>query len=272
MRRENGPGRRIFRCLLVVLGLAAATLFFVPASPVQADSPKVLVAAAANLRPVLGELAAAFSRRGLPCRIEPVFGASGILCTEILEGASFDLFLSADRSYPQRLAEKGLGRPNQVFIYAYGQLALWVGKWTGVSMGRPEEVLLDRRIGRIALANPSHAPYGCAALVALDQAGLTEKIRDKLVYAEDVTGAMSLALSRAVEAALVPLSVAREARREGWYTVWSAAGIPRVEQGGIILSGSVCARAFRDFLLSSEGQAILERHGYLRVKETKRGA
>jgi molybdate transport system substrate-binding protein len=254
-------GPRILGTLCLLAGLSFPLPLLWGAQEAQ-PVEEVRVAAASDLRPVLPELAECLQKSHPGFVLVPVYGASGILCAQILEGASFDLFLSADANYPELLVSKGIGGKKDMFLYAFGRLALWVAPGTQVPEGPPEQALLDPRIRRVALANPAHAPYGRAAEAALRQAGLLEKVKAKLVYAQTVAGAMSMALSGAAQAALVSASLLEETKGKGWYRLWPREGHPPIAQVGIVLSRKPAALALRDLMLSEKGRGILARHGF----------
>lgn len=227
----------------------------------------VTVAAAANLRPALEELAAAFQARHPGGAVRATYGGSGLLVAQIASGAPFDLFLSADAAYPAELAARGLadGAP---FTYALGELVVWVPAGAPVELERRGlAALSDARVQRIALPNPETAPYGRAAREALAAAGLWDGLRPRLVLGQSVAQAASFAASGNAQAAFLPRSLAGapplvQAGRS--WPVPEASHAP-ILQAGAVLKGAgepARARAFAAFLLSDEGRAILARHGY----------
>ena len=118
----------------------------------------------------------------------------------------------------------------------------------------------------MAIANPEHAPYGRAAVAALESAGVYERLRPKLVFGENVAQAMQFAQSGAADAAIVALSLALAPSAKGGrgFEIPSTT-YPRMDQGGVILRWAAdpdAARALRGFLLSADGRAILERWGF----------
>jgi len=123
--------------LVLVLGTFQAS---------RADEP-VLVAAAANLRPALPKLTELFTER-TGVRVEIVFGSSGKLTSQILNGAPFEVFLSADQEDPGKLVTMGLGADTPR-TYAIGILVL---------------CLRGQAKSPVAIANPATAPYGRAAI------------------------------------------------------------------------------------------------------------
>ncbi len=226
------------------------------------------VAAAANLRYVLEEVVRAFRLRHPDVAVEVVYGSSGNFYAQVVNRAPFDLFLSADVEYPERLEAQGLTRPGSLFRYAVGALVLWVPRDSPVEVDRRGmEALRDPAVRRIAIANPRHAPYGRAAVAALKHFGLYDAVADKLVYGETINQAAQFVQSGAADVGILALSLVLEPalRDGGRYWKIPAEAHPTLEQAGVILRWArdpAAAQAFRDFLLSAEGQAVLAKYGY----------
>src|SRR5436190_11042647 len=130
---------------------------------------ELTVAAASDLQPALPRIAAQFEKEtGRALRIS--YGSSGNFFTQIRNGAPFDVFLSADAEYPQRLADAGLAVRTSLTTYALGTLVLWTRRDSGVDVSLGWAAALDPQVQRIAIANPDHAPYGRAAVAAMKAA------------------------------------------------------------------------------------------------------
>ena len=174
----------------LVLGAALAAM---PAQVLGQSSP--VVAAAANLSFALTESAGQFAReRGT--RVELVFGASGALTRQILDGAPFELFLSADEESPNRLAAAGLTRDGGV-VYATGRLVVFSPTGSPLTVDERLEglgrLLQSGGVTRFAIANPDVAPYGKAAEAVLRKRGLWEALRPRLVLGDTVAQAAQFA-------------------------------------------------------------------------------
>src|SRR4051794_72298 len=117
---------------------------------------KVRVAAAADLGPAFKEIAAAFEKQA-GIKIEVVLGSSGNFFAQIQNGAPYDVFFSADRDYAKKLQDAGLA--TDLTEYAEGAIVLWLRKDSKLDVSRGMEIMKDPAV-KIALANPSHAPYG----------------------------------------------------------------------------------------------------------------
>ncbi len=239
------------------------------AAPAPADAARTLaVAAAANLGPAVAELKSAFEA-AQPAGVEVAvtLGASGTFFAQIQNGAPFDLFLSADRAYPQRLVAAGLGAAADEKVYAFGELVVWVPPGSTVDLERGGlAALAGPAVRRIAMANPAVAPFGRASEAALRSAHVLEAVKEKLVLGTSVAQAAQLATTGAADAALLPRSLTQGAAlAQGRVLAVPPALYPRIEQSGLVLTSArepALARAFLAFITGGPGRAILARHGY----------
>jgi molybdate transport system substrate-binding protein len=250
------------------LRLLLATLPLLAAPALAAAPPRTLaVAAAANLKAAVGDLARAFEADRPGVEVGVSTGASGTLFAQVQNGAPFDLFLSADREYPARLVAAGLGAAQDERVYARGRLVAWLPAGSTVSLRtRGLAALGDKSVRRIAMANPAVAPFGRAAEAALRAAGVLEAVRDRLVLGTSVGQAAQFATTGAVDAALLPLSLTIGTPLAAGQVVPVPEALhPGVEQSGLVLVRArepALARAFLAFLTGEAGRAILARHGY----------
>ena len=247
---------RLRSLFLLFLGLAVA-----------AQAPRrVAVAAAADLKWALEEVRKDFAQDHPGIQVEVTFGSSGQFYAQLTQKAPFDLFLSADLDYARKLQEAGLG--SGLFTYAVGRLALIVPAQASLDLDRLGlQVLLDPAVKHVAMANPLHAPYGRAAQAALAAAGLTARIQPKLVLGENVSQAAQFVHTRAAEAGLVALSLAKAPELARQCRTWlvPASLHPSLDQGGLVLAWArdrEATEAFRAFLAGPRGLAILARYGF----------
>jgi molybdate transport system substrate-binding protein len=255
------------------LALCLAALFFI-VSFVPGCSPKtggaersasraITVAAAANLTDAFAEVGKRFTER---TGIEVVFsyGGTADMAKQIENGAPFDLFASADVTSMDRLAEKGLIVPGSRRLFARGRLVLWTPENGRVILNRVED--LERAdVSIIAIAKPEIAPYGKAAVEALNNLDLWPRVEGKVVYATNVAQAKQFAVSGNADAAFIPLSLVKAG--EGKHIeIESRLHAPLDQAMGIIeASGNKdSARLFGEFVLSEEGQSIMGRFGYVK--------
>jgi molybdate transport system substrate-binding protein len=229
------------------------------------EQATVRVAAASDLRYALDEVVDGFTAGRPEVRVEVSYGSSGALFQQLVNGAPYDLYLSADGSYVRRLVDLGLADPADAFGYAVGRLVVWAPDGSPVDPDRGIAAVAGA--GRVAIANPEHAPYGGAAVAALRAAGLYDRVEPRLVLGESVAQAAEFAASGNAEVALVAASLAlspplREAGR--WQEVPPEL-YPRLDQAGVVLAGAAAAgpaRSLRDHLTGVAGAAVLERYGF----------
>jgi molybdate transport system substrate-binding protein len=180
------------------------------AGPVALHAQEVATLAAADLKFALEELAARFERaRGHRLRL--VFGSSSHLKTQILHGAPFHLFLSADATFVLEPADAGLTE-SRGRLYARGRIGIFVPHGSPLQLdGRLADLaaaLNDGRLRRFAIANPDHEPYGQRAREALQRAGLWDAIRPRLVFGENVSQAAQFATSGSTQGGIIALALA----------------------------------------------------------------
>lgn len=189
-------------------------------------------------------------------------GSSGTLYAQIVNGAPYDLFLSADHARPLALSDAGLSGPP--VAYAHGAVVL-IRRTNGAQSGANPD-LSDALLNRTAIADPAVAPYGVAALAIYEELHIPGAERN-LVYGANVSAAAGLFVSGNVDQAFVSNSLARHLTtgegRLGNVEILDHAIGPVVSQYAVIVSEHPGAQAFLDLIRSEEGASILARHGYL---------
>lgn len=230
-----------------------------------ADAP--LVAAASDLRFALPEIAAAFTRdTGGEVRV--VYGSSGNFRRQIVEGAPFDLFLSADEAFVFALAREG-HTDGEGALYAIGRLALVVPEGSRLALD-PEladivSAVADGRVQKFAIANPEHAPYGRAAQEALTRAGAWDALAGHLVLGENVAQAAQFATSGSAQGGIVALSLAQSPGALGtarFVAIPERLHAPLRQRMVLTRRAQPVARAFYRYLQQPAARAILQRHGF----------
>jgi molybdate transport system substrate-binding protein len=239
--------------------IAAVLLFTVSAARAETLS----VAVAANMTQAMEEVRKGFTAdTGVELALTP--GASGKFAAQIANGAPFDLFVSADMDYPEKLFKNGLaaGKPVR---YAVGTLILWTLKDIDLSQGLA--ALADPSCKKIAVADPQTAPYGRQAVAALKAAGLYERLSGKLVYGDSISQTNQFVTSQAADAGFVARSIVETGQWKGkgrWIEVDRKLYTP-IDQGLVVLKPGAdkkSARRLRDYILGKKGRAILKRYGY----------
>jgi molybdate transport system substrate-binding protein len=231
------------------------------------------VAAAADLEPVLPPILGQF-KQATGIDVQATYQASAALTMQIQNGAPFDVFLSADVGYPQRLIAAGLAEgladAKEPTAYARGALVLWTRKDTHLP---PPSLDLLRSPGlkRLAIANPERAPYGRAAVAALTCLKLYDALKPKLVTAENIAQTAQFVDSGNADAGLISMTSAKTPRLSGVgsYFVIPQELYPPIEQGAVIVSKSAQrgnARKLLEYLVSTPVQAQLGLSGLTPVK------
>ena len=232
-----------------------------------AHTEDITVAAASDLNYALKDLTAGFENK-TGDKVTLSFGSSGNLYSQIQGGAPYDVFFSADMEYPQKLAAAGLVDGSSLRMYAVGQLVLWVPNSSSLDPQKLKmDLLVQPSVQRVAIANPQHAPYGKAAMAALDHFGFKDKVAGKLVFGENVGQAAQFVQSGNAQAGLIPLSLAVSPpmKDAGRYWKLPTDSYPELRQGVAVLSSSRhkrVAQRFIDYIISSEGAAVLQQYGF----------
>lgn len=219
------------------------------------------IAAAADLQFAMNDLAIQFEKKN-GTKVSVSYGSSGNFRAQIQNGAPFDVFFSADMSYPQQLVSEGFAEEQSLFVYAQGHLVLWAPAGTNLRLAeRGFEALKDPRVKKIAIANPEHAPYGRAAVSALQKAGLYDPIKSKLVFGENVSQAAQFTQTGSAQVGIIALSLTfAESMKGGESWEIPVELYPPLRQGAVIVHSSpnkAAANAFLEFVRSDEGRKIL---------------
>ena len=250
------------------IALIAFLLFSICAS-----AQEITVAAAADLSTALPEIVTSYTKQsGQTVKLS--FGASGNLTTQIQSGAPFDIFFSADESYPTQLIEKGLADKDSLYRYAVGRLVLWVPSDVPLDVQKLGiQALLDPVVKKISIANPLHAPYGRAAEAALKHYGVYDQISAQLVLGENISQAAQFVESGNAQAGMLALSHALSPalKDKGHYWTVPLDAYPTLNQAAVVLSKSkqqAAARKFLDFVRGPEGTSLLKTYGLSLPAET----
>ncbi len=257
----------------VLSRILIAAFFLAPNGGAHGNNGKDLkVAAASDLSTAIDRLASAFEKQA-GIHVTVSLGSSGNFFAQIQNGAPFDVFLSADKSYPEKLEQAGKTEGSLV-AYARGRLVLWMPNSSNLQLPSRGQVLegnLDGLSGptvhKIAIANPEHAPYGRAAMAALAHFGVYDQLKPKLVLGENISQTAQFAQSGNADVAFLSLSLAASGtmQREGHWLLVPDGSYPPIEQAGAVVKSSQNkpqARRFLEFLISPEGQTILRDFGF----------
>src|SRR5277367_3493042 len=144
---------------------------------------EITVAAAADLQFAMQDIAARFQKE-TGKTVKVIYGSSGNFFQQVQNGAPFDMFFSANLDYAKKLEAAGLTEPGSFYQYARGKIVIWVRNESKLDLSSGLQVLLDPSVKKIAVANPLHAPYGQAAVAAMQKKNIYDKVKDKFVLGE----------------------------------------------------------------------------------------
>lgn len=255
-----------FKCirqLAVMLIVAAFPMFGAVSSRAEAD--EALVAVSSNFAEVFGKLKTGFEADS-GHEISVSIGSTGSIYAQIINGAPFDVFLSADQARPKLLEEQGKVIKSSRFTYAIGKLTLWsadadlIGD-NGVS------TLKFGDFSRLAIANPKLAPYGRATRGALKTLGLWDKLREKIVQGQNIGQTFSFVATSNAQLGFVALSYVMSERNNIAGSRWD---VPvdlyaPIRQDGVLIARAEknsAAIAFMEYLKSKKARAMISSFGY----------
>ncbi len=249
--------------LLAALGIAA-----VPRALAQ---PIPTVAAAADLKFALEEVAAQLEK-DTGQKIRLVFGSSGTFLAQLLQGAPFHLFMSADEAFVFKLADAGKTR-DRGRLYAYGRIGIIVPNGSSLkadpALKDVAAALKDGRLQRFAIANPEHAPYGARAREALTALGLWDAIKPKLVYGENIAQTAQFATSGSAQGGIIALSLAKApavASLGSFALLPEQLHQPLAQRMVLLKDAPAAVVAFYDYLATPAAQAMMTRYGFTMPK------
>jgi molybdate transport system substrate-binding protein len=218
---------------------------------------QVFIASAANLTYAMPELIKEFQKKHPDTKIKLILSSSGKLTAQIMYGAPYDIFLSANMKYPRALYKKGFAKSKPV-VYAEGAI--------GILSVKKKVSLEDLpNLKCIAIANPKTAPYGKAAIEAFKKSGIYNEIKNKLVYAETVSAVIPYAVNSCDAGVISKSSIySPHIKNIGkfYYTDIPQKLYTPIKQGIVLLSDKKDAKEFYDFMLSKEAKKILKKYGY----------
>lgn len=246
--------------IIVCLLLTSLSCHSGSSTKTPADS-ELVVAAAANLTDVFGQIGPRFTARS-GIRVVFSFGATADLARQIENGAPFDVFAAADIAHVDQLERKGLIAPGSRALYARGRLVMWLPPGSNLKAERIEDVTA-KAFERIAIAKPDVAPYGQAAVESLRALGVWNQVEPKVIYGQNVSQTKQYAATGNAEVAFIPMALVKPG--EGNFIEVKEELHKPIDQALGIVKDSLrqaAARQFVDFLMSDEGQEFLLKNGY----------
>lgn len=232
-----------------------------------ASAQEISVAAAADLQFAMQDIAARFQKEtGKTLRL--TYGSSGNFFAQLQNGAPFDMYFSANLDYPKRLEAASLTEPGSYYEYATGKIVIWVPASSRLELSSGLKALENPTVGKIAIANPQHAPYGQAAVAAMKKENVYDKLSGRLVLGENISQTASLVVSGAADAGIVALSLALapNMKDKGRYIEIPAGDYPPIRQACVIMRSSqnkAAAREFLEFLKKPVIEQVLQSYGFV---------
>jgi len=227
---------------------------------------EINIAAAADLKFALADIVKAYEAANKGETVKTTFGASGKLTTQITEGAPFDLFFAANISYPEKLKAANM-TAGDIKPYAVGRLVILTKKGSGVDVKQGANILLSDKVKKIAIANPDVAPYGKAAVEAMKNLGIYNKIEGKIVKGENVQQAATFGITGAADAAIVAHSLALQptiAKDIDSFLIPASAHTKMVQAYVMTKKGAEnpSAKKFLAYFEGKDGDAVMKKYGF----------
>ena len=249
---------RLRQVVLLLYLLSICTLL----SGCEQHRQPLLVAVAANMHMPMQAIATSFTEQS-GVAVELIVGSSGKLVAQVEAGAPYDLYLSADARYANRLTEANLTESRSV-SFAKGHLLLW---WREPMQLKSLQDLLKPEVKKIVIANPAHAPYGRAAIEALEQQQLLGRLQHKLIYAESISQVNHLMLQGAAQVALTGTAIRRSdhwSKQDKYLLLPDSIHQPICQTVAVVKNSrrKAAAQVFYTYLLSARAQDTLQVYGY----------
>ncbi|HTI57652.1 molybdate ABC transporter substrate-binding protein [Mucilaginibacter sp.] len=230
---------------------------------VHAIAQGLKVAVAANLQGVIKVLQKDFKEK-TGIEIQPIVGSSGNLSAQIKNGAPFDVFLSADITFPETLYKEGFAAKEPA-VYAYGSLIICSTQDIGFENWERE--LLSPRVKKIAIANPKIAPYGKAAEEALKKKGILDDVQSKIVSGESIAQVNTYITTGVVDAGFTTQALVKdlEGKKKLYWKAIDPKTYEPIKQGMVLIKTSketINAEKFYQYMTSPEAKKILKEYGY----------
>jgi molybdate transport system substrate-binding protein len=248
--------KRLFLAVALFLGLGCGLC----------AGQEITVAAAADLQFVMQDVGARFQQE-TGKSVKLTFGSSGNFAQQLQNGAPFDMFFSANLDYPKQLEAAGLTEPGTSYQYAIGKIVLWVPNDSKLNVSVGLKALLDPSIRKIAIANPQHAPYGKAAVAAMQRENIYGQVKDKFVLGENISQTALFVVSGSADVGIVALSLALSPNMKdnGRYSEVPSTDYPPIQQACVIMRSSKnkdLAQQFLKFIQSSQIKELFQKYGF----------
>lgn len=248
--------------------ILAAVAALALAGPVPAQDNPPVIAAAADLKFAVAEIAAAF-KADTGKEVELTFGSTGNFATQIRQGAPFQMYMAADQKFIAELHAEDLTR-DEGTLYAEGRVVIMVPHGSKLkpdaALDHLAEMIDAMSLTKFAIANPEHAPYGKRAEEALRHRGLWGKIQPSLVLGENVSQTAQFALSGNADGGIIAysLALAPEVAAQGEFALipqgWHE---PLLQRMVLLKNAGPVAEAFYAYMQSAKARGIMVKYGFV---------
>ena len=252
------------RCLVL---LTCLLVLDAPVGRSAAFQQSPTVAAASDLQFALETIAKGFTAETGE-RVTMVFGSSGNLARQAMNGAPFELFLSADEAFVDRLAKDGYTR-DQGTLYGIGRIVLFAPRGSPLAVDEQMDglrtLLANKPTVRFAIANPEHAPYGRAAEAALRARGLWDALQPALVMGENISQTAQFATSGGAAGGILAYSLVLgpALKDRGAYVLLPESLHPALRQRMVLLKrAGPAAQRFYEYLQGPSARALFKQYGF----------
>ncbi|WP_062310013.1 molybdate ABC transporter substrate-binding protein [Polynucleobacter sinensis] len=223
------------------------------------------IAVAANMKDAFAEIYTEF-RVTKKSDLRVIYGSSGNFAAQILNGAPFSLFISADEYFPLELYKSGK-TIDEGKVYAFGKIALITKSSSGIQLSNSKVDLEGaiKKANKIAIAKPDLAPYGKAAIEYMKAEGLWTLAKDKLVYGDNIGAATMFVASGAADLGFTAISLAKSpqiAKETSFIPLDDRLYAPIKQRMVLIKGAPQGAIALYQFMQSEKARGILIKHGY----------
>lgn len=229
-----------------------------------AHADKFTIAAASDLRFALDDIIEVYNEQHPEHDVTVIYGSSGKMTTQIINGAPYDIFFSADISFPEKLQSEGFTATDPA-VYAIGRIVIWSNVHDASQLTLND--LATDKVRRIAIAQPSHAPYGLRAQEAMESVGIWDQVQSKLVFGENIAHAAQMTESGAADTGIIALSLAKfpDMAAQGYYLIDDALHNP-LTQGYVVTNRGADKPAVMDFARFMETETatdIMQQYGFV---------
>ena len=229
-----------------------------------AHAQATFVVVAANMKDAFTEIQNQFQKENKG-ELKVIYGSSGNFASQIMNGAPFHLFISADEQYPLELFKKGK-TINEGTVYAIGKLALIANKGKGIALDGSKGKMADaiKKANKIALAKPELAPYGRASVEYLKANNLWELANSKIVYADNIAMAAMFVTTGSADIGFTALSITKSpALARQISSVELNDGYQPIKQRMVLIKNTTPdAVRLYEFMQAPKAKEILMAHGY----------